>query len=64
MGTPIINLIEKRDVLAHVMLSAQIELLLSMLEDQTLPTATWDEHRDINAVMLATCPAPDGFLAL
>ncbi len=26
-------------------------------------TATWAEHRDINAVMLATCLAPDGFLA-
>jgi hypothetical protein len=26
--------------------------------------ATWAEHRDINAVMLATCLAPDGFLVL
>jgi hypothetical protein len=25
---------------------------------------TWTEHRDINAVMLATCLAPDGFLVL
>jgi hypothetical protein len=27
-------------------------------------TATWAEHRDINAGMLATCLAPDGFLSL
>lgn len=27
-------------------------------------TATWSEHRNINEVMLATCLAPDGFLAL
>lgn len=26
--------------------------------------ATWSAHQDINAVMLATCLAPDGFLVL
>jgi hypothetical protein len=26
--------------------------------------ATWREHQDINAVMLATSLAPDGYLAL
>jgi hypothetical protein len=25
---------------------------------------TWTEHRDINAVMLATCLAPEGYIAI
>ena len=34
------------------------------LEPKHRDTRTWKEHEDINAVMLATSLAPDGFLAL
>jgi hypothetical protein len=34
------------------------------LEPQNRGSRTWKEHEDINAVMLATSLAPDGFLAM
>ena len=43
--------------------------LLEMIEDFWLEprnreSETWKEHEDINAVMLATSLAPEGYLAL
>ena len=34
------------------------------LEPANRESGTWQEHRDINMVMLATSLAPDGFLSL
>ena len=34
------------------------------LESTNRESETWQEHRDINMVMLATSLAPDGFLSL
>jgi len=34
------------------------------LEPQNRGSRTWKKHEDINAVMLATSLAPDGFLAM
>jgi hypothetical protein len=34
------------------------------LDPRTREATTWKEHEDINAVMLATSLAPEGYLAL
>jgi hypothetical protein len=46
----------------HVPLRAAIESF--WLRPEHRATAAWHEHGDINAVMLATCLLPDGFLDL
>lgn len=50
------------ELVGYVPLAAEIEAF--WLRPEHRATATWTEHQDIDDVMLATCLAPDGFLAL
>lgn len=44
----------------HAGLAEQVEELWLLPENRSL--SSWNDHRDINDVMLATCLAPDGYL--